>query len=156
MQSSSVKLLYVATYVFVFIIAITVTIYIFSTVTDFAEKAYDFGAKKEEGAVTLATPTNRYRILNTTEVISYCYNYIIRDQYGEVVKEEQENNKKYNITIVDDKGKKMNITNSTDFSELTNFLGLNKQYIFIYESMSDTVSNITIRPASNEEIVAEF
>lgn len=155
METSSTQLIYTAVYVFIFIAAITISIYLFSAVTNFTEKAYEFGNIKEEGAVTLDTPTNRYRILDSNEVISYCYNYIIRDQYGAIGKDEQEANKKYNVNVFNDKGQ-VNISKDTDLDTLVKKLGTNKSYIFIYDSMSSDIANITIRPATIEETQAEF
>ncbi|MEG2348786.1 MAG: hypothetical protein RSB67_03980 [Clostridia bacterium] len=149
MENSAIQAIFTGVYVLIFVAALTVTMFLFHSITDYADKAYEFGTKKAEGSVTISAPTNRYRILNSSEVISYYFNYVKRDLYG-------------TDSIAGTDKTKYSITLEKDNVEMTeNFVDeikKDKKYILIYKGKNENTNevNITIKEATEDEIQAEF
>lgn len=83
MEESTMNALYTGTYVFVFIIALTVTIYLFNSITHFADVAFAFNNETADNASIVEVPVSQNRLLTGEEVISYYYNYVKKDLYGQ-------------------------------------------------------------------------
>lgn len=82
MEDSALEALYTGAYIFVFIVALTITIYLFSSITNFADLAYEYNNDVQSGATIVDTPVEQDLLLTIDEVISYYYNYVVRDLYG--------------------------------------------------------------------------
>lgn len=159
MEDSAFEALYTGAYVFVFIIALTVTIFLFSSITDFADLAYEYEETSGDSSVIVDTPVNQNLLLSSDEVMSYYYNYIKKDIYGDDSKKES-----YNVIIKtkakDEAGADLSlISGESDMtiSELSARLGKNNKYILRYKSV-DNVGNVTIeiQKATQAEIDAVY
>ena len=159
MEDSAFEALYTGAYVFVFIIALTVTIFLFSSITDFADLAYEYEETSGDSSVIVDTPVNQNLLLSSGEVMSYYYNYIKKDIYGDDSKKES-----YNVIIKtkakDEAGADLSlISGESDMtiSELSDRLGKNNKYILRYKSV-DNVGNVTIeiQKATQAEIDAVY
>lgn len=159
MEDSAFEALYTGAYVFVFIIALTVTIFLFSSITDFADLAYEYEETSGDSSVIVDTPVNQNLLLSSDEVMSYYYNYIKKDIYGDDSKKES-----YNVIIKtkakDEAGADLSlISGESDMtiSELSDRLGKNNKYILRYKSV-DNAGNVTIeiQKATQAEIDAVY
>ena len=159
MEDSAFEALYTGAYVFVFIIALTLTIFLFSSITDFADLAYEYEETSGDSSVIVDTPVNQNLLLSSDEVMSYYYNYIKKDIYGDDSKKES-----YNVIIKtkakDEAGADLSlISGESDMtiSELSDRLGKNNKYILRYKSV-DNAGNVTIeiQKATQAEIDAVY
>lgn len=159
MEDSAFEALYTGAYVFVFIIALTVTIFLFSSITDFADLAYEYEETSGDSSVIVDTPVNQNLLLSSDEVMSYYYNYVKKDIYGDDSKKES-----YNVIIKtkakDEAGADLSlISGESDMtiSELSDRLGKNNKYILRYKSV-DNAGNVTIeiQKATQAEIDAVY
>lgn len=159
MEDSAFEALYTGAYVFVFIIALTVTIFLFSSITDFADLAYEYEETSGDSSVIVDTPVNQNLLLSSDEVMSYYYNYIKKDIYGDDSKKES-----YNVIIKtkakDEAGADLSVISGESdmtISELSDRLGKNNKYILRYKSV-DNAGNVTIeiQKATQAEIDAVY
>ena len=159
MEDSAFEALYTGAYVFVFIIALTVTIFLFSSITDFADLAYEYEETSGDSSVIVDTPVNQNLLLSSDEVMSYYYNYVKKDIYGDDSKKES-----YNVIIKtkakDETGADLSVISGESdmtISELSDRLGKNNKYILRYKSV-DNVGNVTIeiQKATQAEIDAVY
>lgn len=159
MEDSAFEALYTGAYVFVFIIALTVTIFLFSSITDFADLAYEYEETSGDSSVIVDTPVNQNLLLSSDEVMSYYYNYIKKDIYGDDSKKES-----YNVIIKtkakDEAGADLSVISGESdmtISELSARLGKNNKYILRYKSV-DNAGNVTIeiQKATQAEIDAVY
>ena len=159
MEDSAFEALYTGAYVFVFIIALTVTIFLFSSITDFADLAYEYEETSGDSSVIVDTPVNQNLLLSSDEVMSYYYNYVKKDIYGDDSKKES-----YNVIIKtkakDEAGANLSVISGESdmtISELSDRLGKNNKYILRYKSV-DNAGNVTIeiQKATQAEIDAVY
>ena len=159
MEDSAFEALYTGAYVFVFIIALTVTIFLFSSITDFADLAYEYEETSGDSSVIVDTPVNQNLLLFSDEVMSYYYNYVKKDIYGDDSKKES-----YNVIIKtkakDEAGADLSVISGESdmtISELSDRLGKNNKYILRYKSV-DNAGNVTIeiQKATQAEIDAVY
>lgn len=159
MEDSAFEALYTGAYVFVFIIALTVTIFLFSSITDFADLAYEYEETSGDSSVIVDTPVNQNLLLSSDEVMSYYYNYVKKDIYGDDSKKES-----YNVIIKtkakDEAGADLSVISGESdmtISELSARLGKNNKYILRYKSV-DNAGNVTIeiQKATQAEIDAVY
>lgn len=159
MEDSAFEALYTGAYVFVFIIALTVTIFLFSSITDFADLAYEYEETSGDSSVIVDTPVNQNLLLSSDEVMSYYYNYVKKDIYGDDSKKES-----YNVIIKtkakDEAGADLSVISGESdmtISELSDRLGKNNKYILRYKSV-DNAGNVTIeiQKATQAEIDAVY
>ena len=159
MEDSAFEALYTGAYVFVFIIALTVTIFLFSSITDFADLAYEYEETSGDSSVIVDTPVNQKLLLSSDEVMSYYYNYIKKDIYGDDSKKES-----YNVIIKtkakDEAGADLSVISGESditISELSDRFGKNNKYILRYKSV-DNAGNVTIeiQKATQAEIDAVY
>lgn len=158
MEESAYDALYTAAYIFVFIAALTVTLYLFNSIQEFSEIAYDFNRNKADGATSINLPVKGNRLLTGEEVLPYYYNYIKNDLYT------TENNSKmvtYNLEIYGDGNVNLiNVFNGKRLQEVADeLIGDNKRYILSHESIEldptnnlKKIVNIKITKATQEQI----
>lgn len=146
MEDSTFEAIHVAVNIFVFIIAITATIYLFKSISELSEKAYEFGKLKIDSVVAEQVPSENAVVLDSSQVISYYFNYVKKDLYAEpdaTVKQE------YKITINTPSG---TITRTDlTYQEALNSIGTTRKYILEYKTKNTAsgipVATINIRPA---------
>ena len=63
MEDSAFEALYTGAYIFVFIVALTITIYLFSSITNFADLAYEYNNDVQSGATIVDTPVEQDLLL---------------------------------------------------------------------------------------------
>ncbi len=102
MEQSAYSALYTGTYIVVFITALTVTLYLFNSIVNYADLAYEFDEKVVDNSVIVNQPYGENQLLTASEVASYYFNYVSNDVSGG-----QELTKDF----------KVNIYNSTDTNE---------------------------------------
>ncbi|MDD3303951.1 MAG: hypothetical protein PHP54_03445 [Clostridia bacterium] len=152
MEDSALEALYTGAYIFVFIVALTITLYLFGSITNFANLAYDYNTEVQGGATIVETPVEQDILLNINEVISYYYNYVARDLYGN-----EENNgtittdsnnaviTKYNVTIEGLMQLPRDATIKDIYAILAAKDGKDSKYILTYNKVSyDTKDNVKI------------
>lgn len=133
MEESAYEALFTGTYIFVFIVALTVTIYLFNSMLDFSDLAYEFNTTVEDKSTIINAPVEENRLLTGEEVLSYYYNYVRLDLY--TAKESPIN---YNITI------KKTVTGSSinsalegkSLNDVANEIGIDNRYILYYKGAS--------------------
>lgn len=143
--------IYIGIYTMLFVIALSLTIFLFSSLLDYSEQAYDYMHKQSNDAVIMNVPTNRHLILSGQEVISYYYNYIKKDRFSD---------KDYNNNIV--VSINLNTKNDTPlmldndnlkYKDLIEKVGINNKYILtVGENTNDQNTYINIIKATEEEL----
>lgn len=130
MEESAYEALFTGTYVFVFIIALTVTLYLFNSMLDFSDLAYEFNTTVEDKSTIINAPVEENRLLTGEEVLSYYYNYVKNDLYTQ--KDAPIN---YNITIKKTAtgGSINNTLNSMKLNQVASEIGINNRYILYYK-----------------------
>ena len=68
--------IYIGIYTMIFVIALSLTIFLFSSLMNYTDEAYDYMHQQSNDAVTVTGEVNRHLILTGQEVLSYYYNYI--------------------------------------------------------------------------------
>ena len=151
METSATKAIYLGTYIFVFVAAFTVTIYLFSSILEFSEEAYDFETKQANNQVIVNVPVEANRLLTSTEVASYYYNYVKKDLYSDKAQ-----NNKYKVIIKNEYDNEILDRDSTrNYKTIISELGENSKYILRYDSVdANGIPTITLKKASEEEINA--
>ncbi|MEG1009006.1 MAG: hypothetical protein RSE41_06700 [Clostridia bacterium] len=81
MENNAYEAAIIATYVFMFIIATSITIFLFSSVYEYSNKAYEYGRNVSKDSVIVDAPITKHNILSGSEVMSYIDNYIKYDKY---------------------------------------------------------------------------
>lgn len=82
MEESAYSALYTGTYVIVFITALTVTLYLFNSIVNYADLAYEFDEKVVDTSVIVNQPYGENQLLTASEVASYYFNYVSNDVSG--------------------------------------------------------------------------
>ena len=156
MESSATQAIYTGTYIYVFVAALTVSLYLFNSILDFSNVAYEFEGKIEENEVIVDVPVEANRLLSADEVASYYYNYIVKDQFEDT---ENTNNEieKYNVKILDKNSNEIDFKNSgmeiKNYKSVIDKLGAEKKYILKYKSVDlNGKINIQIKEATSDEI----
>ena len=156
MESSATQAIYTGTYIFVFVAALTVSLYLFNSILDFSNVAYEFEGKIEENEVIVDVPVEANRLLSADEVASYYYNYIVKDQFEDT---ENTNNEieKYNVKILDKNSNEIDFKNSgmeiKNYKSVIDKLGAKEKYILKYKSVDlNGKINIQIKEATPAEI----
>lgn len=164
MEDSALEALYTGAYIFVFIVALTITLYLFSSITNFADLAYEYNNEVQGGATIVETPVEQDILLNINEVISYYYNYVVRDLYGEEAIESgmitdttTASITKYNVYIEGLMDLSRDATMKDVYSILAAKDGKDTKYILTYDNVSYDSENktkivdISIKRATNIE-----
>lgn len=152
MENSAFEALYTGTYVLVFIVALTITLYLFNSIIDFSELAYEFNVKVEDNSTIIDAPVEANRLLTGEEVLSYYYNYVKHDLYTE-----KESPINYHVDIKISKTpeelKEMSLL------EVSQAIGMNNKFILYYrganyDEQGKKNINIEIVKATQEQIDA--
>ncbi len=152
MEDSAFDALYTGTYVLVFIIALTITLYLFNSIIDFSDLAYEFNTKVEDNSTIIDAPVEANRLLSGEEVLSYYYNYVKHDLYSEKVSPVN-----YNVNI--QIGRTTNELAGMSLLEISQAIGMENKFILRYKGAKygdDGVKNIDIDivKATQEQIDA--
>ena len=151
MEESAFDAIYIGIYVFVFVIAVTATMFLYNSISDYADLAYEFSHKVDEGALIVGSEVQRNKIITGDEVINYYYNYIKRDKYDTA------NNSNYIVNInLNGKNETERLLTSTNltYKELVQQIGITNKYLVEYvKETSDgkAIINITRVTSSVDE-----
>lgn len=151
MEESAFDAIYIGIYVFVFVIAVTATMFLYNSISDYADLAYEFSHKVDEGALIVGSEVQRNKIITGDEVINYYYNYIKKDKY------DSNNNSNYIVNInLNGKNETENLLISTDltYKEVVQQIGITNKYLVEYtKETSDgkAIINITRVTSSVDE-----
>ena len=154
MESSATQAIYTGTYIFVFVAALTVSLFLFNSILDFSNLAYEFEGKIESNEVIVNAPVEANRLLTADEVASYYYNYIVKDQYSVASDTNNKEIEKYDVKItgtsesLKDAGKY-----KTKYADVIKALGKDNKYILRYDSIENSGKiKIIIKKATSAEI----
>ena len=82
MEDSTSTALYTGAFVLVFVSSLTISLFLFNSILDFSEKAYDYNVNIADNQTIVNVPVGSERLLSAAEVASYYYNYVSHDLYG--------------------------------------------------------------------------
>lgn len=150
-MDNATEAIYIGVYAMIFVIAMSVTIFLFSSLLDYSEQAYDYMHMSSNDAVLVNVPVNRHIILSGQEVISYYYNYIKKDRYTD---------KTYNDNIIvsinlntKDESPVMLTSDTLSYKDILNKVGLTNKYILtVDENTNSEYTYINIIKATEEEL----
>lgn len=146
MESSATQAIYTGAYIFVFVAALTITIYLFNSILDFSNIAYEFEGKIESSEILVNVPVEANRLLSADEAASYYYNYVLKDKYYTTTSNKEI--EKYNVTFSG-----INLADKTSYKDVMGILGKDSKFILTYDSVdANGKINITIKKATNEQI----
>ena len=162
MDSSAYEAIYTGVYIFIFIIALTVAIVLFNSITNFADLAYEFTNRIDSNSTIVQAPVEENLLLDSNKVLSYYYNYIQKDLYGDGESANMGTQKeKYKISIytkVNDNGiPKLDskLEKGLTLEEAIERIGINSdnnKYILTYDSKDEGSIDITIKKATQAQI----
>lgn len=152
MEESTSQAIYTGVYVLVFIMSLTITLYLFGSIIDFSDLAYEYNVKSEDNSTIIDAPAEANRLLTGEEVLSYYYNYVKHDLYTEKVSPVN-----YNVDIKI--GVSKEDLNNMSLLQLSNAIGIDNKFILRYKGASYTASgikniDIEITRATQEQIDA--
>lgn len=147
--------IYIGVYVMIFVIALSLSIFLFSSLLNYSEDAYDYIHTEDNSAMLVNVPVNRYLILNGQDVISYYYNYISKDRFT---------NKNYNNNIVvsinlnaKDEAPLMLDGENMTYKEVVQRVGLGNKYILsVGQNTNNDYTYLNIIKATPEELEEEW
>lgn len=147
--------IYIGIYTMIFVIALSLTIFLFSSLMNYTDEAYDYMHQQSNNAVSVTGEVNRHLILTGQEVLSYYYNYIKKDRYSDetansdIIVSINLNNKDEAPLLLESK--------TLTYKEVVNKIGMNNKYILSVDSKSnDNVTYINIIKATDEELQEEW
>ena len=70
MENAS-EAIYLGIYTMIFVIALSLTVFLFSSMLDYSEEAYEYMHSLGNDAVVINAPANRHLLIDGQEVISY-------------------------------------------------------------------------------------
>lgn len=157
MEESTSTAIYTGAFVMVFVASLTVSLFLFNSISDFSERAYEYNVSVADNQTIVNVPVGAERLISPEQVASYYYNYVSYDLY-----EGGNTNDKYNVQIYTSttassqyllKVKNNYATTKVDwtYAELMNKIG-NKTYILSYESETNGKVSIVIKQATTEQI----
>ena len=135
----------------IFVVALSITIFLFSSLMNYSEEAYDYMHMSSNGAVLVNVPVNRHLILNGQDVISYYYNYVKKDRYSDST---YNSNTVVNINLNTKNESPVILTSDTiTYKELLEKISLTDKYILtVDESSNSQITYINIIKATEEEL----
>lgn len=155
MEDSTYEAIYTAVYVFVFVIALSITIFMFKTIYDYSERSYEYGNKGLDESVIVNAPASKFRLINGDEVISYFYNYIKRDMFGNAKTDidYRVNIRKLNGEVIfSSVSTPIDTINNATFYKVASSINTNTKYVLTYTSQSANLIYIDINEATDEQI----
>ena len=143
--------IYLGIYTMIFVIALSLTVFLFSSMLDYSEDAYEYMHSLGNDAVIVNAPANRHLHINGQDVISYYYNYIKKDRFSD---EDYNNNVIVSINLhTKDESPLMLEDEDISYKDLLEKVGLNNKYILtVGDNTNDTNTYINIIKATDEEI----
>ena len=143
--------IYLGIYTMIFVIALSLTVFLFSSMLDYSEDAYEYMHSLGNDAVIVNAPANRHLLINGQDVISYYYNYIKKDRFSD---EDYNNNVIVSINLhTKDESPLMLEDEDISYKDLLEKVGLNNKYILtVGDNTNDTNTYINIIKATDEEI----
>lgn len=150
-MENATEAIYIGVYAMIFVVALSVTIFLFSSLMDYTEQAYDYMHMSSNDAVLVNVPVDRHLILSGQEVVSYYYNYVKKDRYTD---------KTYNSNIV----VSINLRTKNEspvilsgenlkYKEIIEKVGLTNKYILtVDENTNSNTTYINIVKATEEEL----
>ena len=152
MEESASQAIYTGAYVLVFIMSLTITLYLFNSIIDFSDLAYEYNVKSEDNATIIDAPAEANRLLTGEEVISYYYNYVKHDLYTEKVSPVN-----YNVDLKI--GVSKEDLNNMSLLQISNAIGIDNKFILYYKGASYDAEgkkniDIEITKATQEQIDA--
>lgn len=160
MEESAFDAIYIGIYVFIFVIAVTATIFLYKSISDYSDMAYEFSHKSDNGALIVGSEVQRNNIINGEEVINYYYNYIKKDKYDG----SNAQNSNYIVSInLNGKGQSPNLLTDTNltYKELIQKIGFNNKYVIEYTKQTNdgkamiNISRVTSAVNENGETLEE-
>lgn len=143
--------IYLGIYTMIFVIALSLTVFLFSSMLDYSEDAYEYMHSLGNDAVIVNAPANRHLLINGQDVISYYYNYIKKDRFSD---EDHNNNVIVSINLhTKDESPLMLEDEDISYKDLLEKVGLNNKYILtVGDNTNDTNTYVNIIKATDEEI----
>ena len=80
MEDSTFEAIYIGVYIFVFIAALSLTLYMFKSVNELANKAYEYGSNISNDLIEIPDE-NKESTLDIQGFLSLYYNYVSKDLY---------------------------------------------------------------------------
>lgn len=150
-MDNAMEAIYIGVYAMIFVIALSITIFLFSSLLDYSEQAYDYMHMSSNDAVLVNVPVNRYLILTGQEVVSYYYNYVKKDRYSD---ETYNNNVVININLrTKDESPVMLDSDTLTYKEVLDKVSLTDKYILtVDENTNSEYTYINITKATDEEL----
>lgn len=151
MEDSTSTALYTGAFIMVFVASLTISLFLFNSILDFSELAYDYNINVADNQTILNVPVGTERLLSAEEVASYYYNYVSFDLYGG-----DKNNETYNVQIYTstniNSSNLLKADQSLTYRKLIDRLGSNTTYILSYELVNNGKPVIIIKQATNDQI----
>ena len=143
--------IYLGIYTMIFVIALSLTVFLFSSMLDYSEDAYEYMHSLGNDAVIVNAPANRHLLINGQDVISYYYNYIKKDRFSD---EDYNNNVIVSINLHTNDGSTLMLEDEDmSYKDLLEKVGLNNKYILtVGDNTNDTNTYVNIIKATDEEI----
>ncbi len=147
--------IYMAVYTLIFVMALSLTIFLFSSLMDYSDEAYEYMHSLNNDGIVLNAPVNRHLLLTGQEVISYYFNYIQKDKYL---------NKNYddktvvsiNLNTKNDSPSYLTQDDLT-YKEVVEKIGITGKYVLtVGENSNSEYTYIDITRATEEEIQEEW
>ncbi len=147
--------IYLGVYTMIFVIAMSLTIFLFSSLMDYTDEAYDYMHKATDDSVNITANINRHLILTGQEVLSYYYNYIKKDNFSD---------KDYNSNVVvsinlntKNEAPLMLEKDNISYKDLLNKIGASNKYILtVGSNTTENIIYINIIKATDEELQEEI
>ena len=147
--------IYIGIYTMIFVIALSLTIFLFSSLMNYTDEAYDYMHQQSNDAVTVTGEVNRHLILTGQEVLSYYYNYIKKDRYSD---ETVNNDIVLNINLSTKNETPLMLDSKTlTYKEAINKIGMNNKYILtVDKTTNENTTYINIIKATDEELEEQW
>ncbi len=142
--------IYIGVSAMIFVIALSLTIFLFSSMMNYAEEAYDFMHEVSNDGAVINTAVNRYLVISSEDVVSYYYNYIQKDRF---------NNPNYNENIVVSINYKTKdeapvyLADDLTYEGLIDRIGFSNKFILnVEDNRQDRKTYINIIRATDQEL----
>lgn len=143
--------IYIGVYTMIFVIALSLTIFLFSSLMDYTDEAYEYMHAQSNDAVMVQGEVNRNLVLSGQEVLSYYYNYIKKDKYTD---ETVNSDVVVTINLATENETPILLENTNlTYKEVTNKIGMSNKYILTVDSKTDeNTTYINIIKATDEQL----
>lgn len=152
MEDSATTAIYTGAFVMIFVSSLTLSIFLFNSILDFSNLAYEYNTKIAENETIVNVPVGSERLISAEEVASYYYNYVSYDLYNEERQDDKFNVKIYCKSTKETSGSLLKSGDYT-YKELIEKIGPNTTYILSYDSIDENnKAVIIIKQATEEQI----